>query len=89
MLSGLSPMDFRRLAFELAERNRKDHPFDKELGTAGYNWYKGFMDRHYQELFLRKSGATSAARAMGFNKVSADTVLTLLKKSCRRKETWR
>ena len=34
MLFGLSPMDLRRLAFELAERNEKDHPFDKELATA-------------------------------------------------------
>ena len=80
MLFGLSPMDLRRLAFELAEINEKDHPFDKELGTAGYDWYKGFMDRHSHELSLRKPGATSAARAMGFNKVSADTFFTLLEK---------
>ena len=78
MLFGLSPMDLRRLAFELGEINEKDHPFDKELGTAGYDWYKGFMDRHSHELSLRKAGATSAARAMGFNKVSAGAFFTLL-----------
>ena len=78
MLFGLSRMDLRRLAFELAERNEKDHPFDKELGAAGYDWHKGFMDRHSHEVSLRKPGATSAARAMGFNKVSADAFFTLL-----------
>ena len=80
MLFGLSPMDLRRLAFELAERNEKDHPFDKELGAAGYDWHKGFMDRHSHEVSLRKPGATSAARAMGFNKVSVDAFFTLLEK---------
>ena len=47
MLFGLSPMDLRRLAFELGEINEKDHPFDKELGTAG----KRLVQRVYGQTF--------------------------------------
>lgn len=36
-------------------------------GTAGDDWYKGFIGRH-RNLTLRKPEPTSIARARGFNK---------------------
>ena len=40
--------DVRRLAFQLAERNGIDHPFNREHGLAGEDWAYGFIRRHPQ-----------------------------------------
>ncbi|XP_022166135.1 uncharacterized protein LOC111030774, partial [Myzus persicae] len=66
-LFGFSTVDCRKLAYQLAVKNNKKHNFSHIKEEAGYDWYKGFMSRH-PELSLRKPEATSAARAMGFNK---------------------
>lgn len=66
-LFGFSTVDCRKLAYQLAVKNNKKHNFSILKQEAGYDWYKRFMSRH-PELSLRKPEATSAARAMGFNK---------------------
>jgi len=66
-LFGFSTVDCRKLAYQLAIKNNKRHNFSHIKQEGGYDWYKGFMLRH-PELSLRKPEATSAARAMGFNK---------------------
>ena len=77
MLFGLTPNELCALAFELAERNNKVHPFKIEDEAAGYDWYCGFMSRH-PFLSLRKPEATSAARAQGFNRVAVNKFFDLL-----------
>lgn len=62
---GLSKEEFLLLVFQYAEKNRIPHPFKD--GTAGTDWYKGFVRRH-PDLTLRKPEPTSIARARGFNK---------------------
>lgn len=67
-LFGLNTKDLRRLAFELAERNHLKHSFGTN-GIAGIDWLKNFLKRH-PDLSLRSPEPTSAARAMGFNKIA-------------------
>lgn len=76
-LFGLTKTDLRRLAFQLAERNNLSHPFNKEIGLAGLDWVSGFLKRH-SELSLRSPEATSAARAMGFNRTVVSKFFDLL-----------
>jgi len=59
--------DVRKLAYELATKNKINHCFDIELQTAGKDWLYGFLSRH-KELSLRNPEKTSISRAMGFNK---------------------
>lgn len=76
-LFGLTAKELRSLAFQLALRNDRDNPFNKEEEMAGEDWLKGFMTRH-PEISLRKPESTSAARAMGFNKVAVSNFFSLL-----------
>ena len=64
---GLTLMDLQKLAFQIAEANNICTRFNKEKKIAGYEWVKGFLNRH-QEISLRSPEATSLARASGFNK---------------------
>lgn len=64
---GITAIDCRRLAFELAERLNISHPFKKEKKMAGPDWFACFKKRH-DELSIRTPEATSIARAAGFNK---------------------
>lgn len=57
--------------------NAKAHNFNHDKKIAGVDWVKGFMKRH-PDLSIRKPEDTSAARAMGFNKVAVDTFYSLL-----------
>lgn len=75
-LFGLTVNELRELAFQLAERNNLKHPFG-ETGKAGIDWARGFLSRH-PDLSLRKPEATSAARAMGFNKIAVQQFFTHL-----------
>ncbi|CAH1965165.1 unnamed protein product [Acanthoscelides obtectus] len=76
-LFGLTRIELRRLAYQLAERNNIQHNFHHEM--AGVDWLKGFLRRH-QNLSVRTPEATSAARAMGFNKVAVGQFFGLLTK---------
>jgi hypothetical protein len=53
ILFGLTSKELRNLAFQLAQKNVKHHPFDKDKGEADMDWFRGFMKRHHN-LSLRK-----------------------------------
>lgn len=76
-LFGLTGKELRILAYQLAERNNIEHPFNAETGMAGEDWLSGFLKRH-PDLTYRRPEPTSAARAMGFNKVAVSEFFTLL-----------
>jgi hypothetical protein len=75
---GLSLVDCRKLAFQLAEMNHLDHPFSKEKSMAGKDWVYSFMKRH-TELSLREPEPTSLSRATGFNRVQVGQFFDLLR----------
>ena len=66
-LFGLTAIDVRRLAFELAERAQLNHKFNAASRMAGLDWLRGFMKRH-GELSIRSPQPTSLSRAVGFNR---------------------
>ncbi|CAG9561341.1 unnamed protein product [Danaus chrysippus] len=76
-LFGLTTVVLRKLAYQLAEKNGKTHNFNHVKKIAGIDWLKGFMKRH-PDLSIRRPEATSAARAMGFNKVAVNKFYSLL-----------
>jgi hypothetical protein len=65
---GLSAIQLRRLAYDLAVKNELNHPFNVEKGTAGKDWIAGFLRRH-PNISFRTPEATSLSRATGFNQV--------------------
>lgn len=75
---GLTTIDVRRLAFQLAERNNIFHNFSREKQMAGLDWLAGFRKRH-PDLSLRVPESTSAARARAFNKPVVSKFFGLLK----------
>lgn len=67
MYYGLSTRDVRNLAYGFAKKLSLRVPAKWiENGRAGEDWFCGFMKRHPQ-LSLRKTQATSLARASSFN----------------------
>ncbi|XP_063931362.1 uncharacterized protein LOC135143425 [Zophobas morio] len=67
-LFGMSTNDIRKLAYyQVAEAKGLSHKFSAAKEMAGWDWYKGFMQRN-PSLSLRTPEATSAARARAFNK---------------------
>ncbi|KOC59892.1 hypothetical protein WH47_10533 [Habropoda laboriosa] len=76
-LFGLNTTDLRKMAYQLAVKNRKKCNFNTDKQMASIDWLKGFLKRHL-DLSIRKSEAISAARAMGFNKVSVSKFYELL-----------
>ena len=61
----INTKDLSRLAFEIAEKNKLPHQFNKDVGMAGKKWYYQFMKPH-PCLSLRLPEPTSMARATGF-----------------------
>lgn len=74
---GIGTRDVRSLAFELAERNNINHPFNRDVALAGWDWFYGFRSRH-KNLSLRIAEPTSAARLQGFNPVAIDRFFDIL-----------
>ena len=62
---GLSPMEVRKIAYELAEQLQLKHNFNKDKKMAGKDWLSSFMARH-PDISIRKPEATSLSRATGF-----------------------
>ncbi|CAG5029541.1 unnamed protein product [Parnassius apollo] len=77
-LYGLTRMDMRRIAYQLAVKNNVPHPFHDD--RAGRYWLKGFLARHKQTLSIRKPTGTSFARANGFTKARMDEFYQNLEK---------
>ena len=68
---GISIIELRRLAFELAEANGLPHTFNTKTKLAGPDWIYGFLKRN-PGISLRKPEATSLNRISAFNKVEVD-----------------
>lgn len=68
---GISLIDLRRLAFEVAEELHIKHTFNQTTRMAGEDWIAGFRRRN-PEISLRKPSATSISRVVGFNKKEVD-----------------
>ncbi|CAG5053987.1 unnamed protein product [Parnassius apollo] len=77
-LYGLTRMDMRRIAYQLAVKNNVPHPFHDD--RAGRYWLKGFLARHKKTLSIRKPTGTSFARANGFTKARMDEFYQNLEK---------
>lgn len=76
---GLNHKEIRQLAFQIAEKYKLDHPFDRKLEMAGADWLRLFLRRH-PELSLRKTENTSLARLQGFNRETVNEFFILLEK---------
>uniref|UniRef100_UPI00358F9432 tigger transposable element-derived protein 2-like n=1 Tax=Myxine glutinosa TaxID=7769 RepID=UPI00358F9432 len=75
MMFGMTTVEVRRLAYQMAEQNHLQHPFKNAI--AGKDWLRGFFSRH-QDLSIRQPEATSAARAHGFNRQAVNRFFDLL-----------
>ncbi|XP_072401579.1 uncharacterized protein [Diabrotica undecimpunctata] len=76
-LFGLTLMDLRHLAFELAEVNGIDHTFNRSKKAVGKDWLYAFLKRN-PRLSLRSPEQTSLARAKGFNRDAVNKFFDLL-----------
>jgi hypothetical protein len=76
---GLSTVDARRFAYDLAIANKLEIPESwNHNKCCGKDWLSGFLNRH-PGMSLRKPEVTSLARASGFNKVVVDKFYSLLR----------
>ncbi|KAJ8940649.1 hypothetical protein NQ318_012732 [Aromia moschata] len=75
---GITPLDARRFAFELAEHLQLDHPFNKTAKLIGNDWLSGFKKRNTQ-FSIRAPEPTSIARAAGFNKLQVQKFFDVLR----------
>lgn len=64
---GLTTDDVRRLAFDIAEAYKLNHPFNMEIQRAGKDWLQGFFSR-YPDLSIRQPQGTNLSRAIAFNR---------------------
>jgi hypothetical protein len=56
----------KRLAFQLAVKNKIPHSFSAVKETAGKNWFKQIMKRYIKKLLMCKPTEISTATAKGF-----------------------
>lgn len=74
---GLSTIDVRKLAYQIAESKGLKHRFSKVTNMAGWDWLHAFRQRN-PSLSLRTPESTSAARACAFNKPQIEKYFKLL-----------
>jgi hypothetical protein len=77
---GCTREDVRRLAFQLAVRNKIPNPFSTAKEATGKDWFNRFMKRHSDKLSLPQPTGTSTARVTGFNKEPAGIFFDLYEK---------
>jgi hypothetical protein len=85
IMFGLTPMEVRRIAFQLAERNHLKHPFSHKTQLAGEDWFLSFCNRH-PEISLRRPEATSMSRVIGFNEKQVKGFYEILKEEMTKYE---
>jgi hypothetical protein len=85
-LYGLTSLQLRKLAFELAAKNKIQHPFNVEKQCAGKDWLAGYLKRNPTVSF-RTPEATSLSRPTGFNETEVKKFFTNLH-SVMEKETF-
>jgi len=78
-LYGLSPTVVRELVYKFCVANAIENRFNEENKKAGWDWFKGFLQRH-PKLSVRVAEATSMQRAIGFNKPKVKLFFDKLKK---------
>jgi hypothetical protein len=66
MFYGVTGMDIRKLAFDFAEANHLQHPFNHKKKMAGPDWLVSFMKP--SNLSLRTPEATNMTRVAGFTR---------------------
>jgi len=75
---GLTTVDVRRIAYELAVKLNVKHGFNPETKMAGKEWLRSFMKRN-DDLSIRAPEATNISRAVGFNRAQVAIFTNLLK----------
>lgn len=73
---GLTRLDVKRMAYQLAQRNNIQHPFSSN--AAGRAWFDLFIRRHKNKITIHKPIGTSFSRANGFNKEAIDKFFDML-----------
>ncbi|XP_030839669.1 uncharacterized protein LOC762421 [Strongylocentrotus purpuratus] len=76
-LFGITPTQVCEVAYNIAEKSGRPHPFNKTTKKAGYDWLKTFQGR-YSHLSIRKPEALSAARARAMNEIVVGRYFDLL-----------
>ena len=78
MMFDINTVEIRKLAFDLAEKEKLSHRLRD--GTGGKTWLRGFLflARH-PELAIQTPEPTSLGRATGFNKPCVDRFFRLYK----------
>ncbi|XP_013381467.1 uncharacterized protein LOC106152439 isoform X4 [Lingula anatina] len=66
---GVSGLDVRRKAYEIADASGRSHPFRN--GIAGYDWFEGFRTRH-PEVTFRKSATVKPLKVQMASTDSGD-----------------
>ncbi|XP_030764767.1 uncharacterized protein LOC115889001 [Sitophilus oryzae] len=74
---GLTSKDLRRMVFEVAEKNKIKHCFNREVKLADWKWVRGLLKRNPQ-ISLRSPESTSLARAQAFNKPNIEAYFNAL-----------
>jgi hypothetical protein len=72
--------EFRRLAFQLAVKNKIHIPFSITTEPEGKDWFKRYMKRHSDKLSLRQITGTSTARDTGFRTIKLGIFFDLYEK---------
>ena len=73
----LSPMEIRRIDYELTEQLKLKHNNFNRRKMAGKDWLLSFLLRHL-DISVRKPDATSFSRAIGFIKSEVAKVIEFL-----------
>ncbi|XP_025420899.1 uncharacterized protein LOC112691002 [Sipha flava] len=63
---GLTRNDIKRLAYQLAVKNKIEHPFSGESMMDGRCWLDRFLNQQKHVISIRKPCGTSFSRALGY-----------------------
>jgi hypothetical protein len=75
---GLTRNDIKRLAYQLAVKNKIEHPFSGESMMDGRCWLDRFLNQQKHVISIRKPCGTSFSRALGCTKEKVNTFFDIL-----------